>query len=111
MIDKTQYNINSLSIVHEKICAYFEVDYLVPFQRSTKRSIVYMRQLFHYIAKKVCNKRIISPSDIANYLNDILKPFDRTTVIYSCKKIEGYLTYDKQVMSDVKGVLELLPRI
>lgn len=108
MINSSEYNINSLSIVHEKICAYFQVDYLYPFKKTTEKGVVYVRQIFHYISKNICNKNISTYKYIANYLGDIIKPLNHATVINSCKKIENYLTYDKQVQKDVDSILKMI---
>jgi chromosomal replication initiation ATPase DnaA len=97
----------SLSIIHEIICTYFNVDYMFMFQRNRKKRVIYIRQMFHYIARKI-NGNKISFEEIGSYLGDISEPFDHCTVIYSCNKTEGYLSYDKGVQKDVKNILKLI---
>lgn len=98
----------SLPIVHQEICDYFQVDYMYPFNRSKKKNVVYIRQLFHYISREVTNKNAVSFQCIGEYLSDITEPFNHATVINSCKKINGYLTYDKKVKKDVKEIIKKL---
>lgn len=96
-----------LSKIHEIIYTYFQVDYMFVFQRTRKTNVIYTRQLFHYISRKV-NGNKISFNVIGSYLDDISKPFNSSTVIYSCKKIEDYLSYDKGVQKDVKNILKII---
>lgn len=100
----------SLRLIHEKVCQYFDVDYLFPFQRSNKRKVIYIRQVFHYIARKKTNNNAITFNEIGSYLSDIVQPFNHATVMHSCKKIEGYLLYDKQLIKDIDNIEKMLPK-
>lgn len=111
MIDFKGYNINSMSLVHEQICIYYGVDYLYPFLRKGDKKTIYIRQMFHFICYKVCNKNITSYTSIGRYLDDILVPFEHGTVMNSCKRIKGYMSYDIQVCNDIENILNMLPKI
>lgn len=97
-----------LSEVHEKVCNYFNVDYLFPFERSRKKEHVYVRQIFHYVARETTNKKMVTFEKIGNYLSDIIDPFNHATVLNSYIKIKGYLTYDKKVNEDVNNIIKSL---
>ena len=97
-----------ISEVHAEVCRYFNVDYFHPFVRSTKKDYVYVRQIFHYITRKMTNKKMVTFEKIGNYLSDISEPFSHSNVINSCNKIEGYLIYDKQVQKDVNDIMDNL---
>lgn len=108
---ESKYNIQSLDVINEKVCNYFKVDKMFPFQKTTKSKVVYIRQIFHYMAKITCNRRVFNDKAIAEYLKDEIKPLERTTVIHSHKTISAYLTYDKKVKNDVENILKTLPKI
>ena len=96
-----------LSVIHEKVCDYFKVGYLFPFEKTRKRRVVYIRQVFHYIARQKTNKNVITFNEIGNYLSDIVQPFDHATVMNSCNKIEGYLSYDKTLKKDIDNIITM----
>ena len=100
-----------LETIHEKVCKYFLIKPLFLFNRTRRVRVLYMRQIFHYLSKKMNGVRM-SYVDIGSYLCDDetlnLSPFDHATVMNSCKKIEGYLTYDKDVIKDVENIINLI---
>ena len=82
------------------MAAYITQRYQVDLMRKTnKREVVYPRQLLCYACNKVLN---ISDSTIELYL-----PIDRTTIIYSSKKIEDLMIH-KETREDVEQINEYI---
>tara|TARA_R110000782_G_scaffold98275_2_gene183576 strand:- start:738 stop:1052 length:315 start_codon:yes stop_codon:yes gene_type:complete len=98
---------DELQLIHESIFCYFDVGYFDVLKRSTKRKVVYRRQLFHYLSRTLSNNRI-TYEEIGNYLGDIITPYDHSTVMYSERKITGYLSYDKVVIKDVDNLKNII---
>lgn len=94
--------------VHQAVCTYFGVDYMFPFQRHRTLEHIYIRQVFQYLCRNISHEGSQNLKKIGHYLSDISKPFNHSTVINNCKRIEGYLCYDKKVINDIKKIKEIL---
>lgn len=97
-----------ISIIHESVCEYFNIEKIELFNKSREIDVVYRRQLFHFLSKNLTNPRITTYAKIGKYYSDLVQKKDHATVMHSCKKIEGYLTYDKTVNKDLENIKKIV---
>jgi len=95
--------------VHETIQKYFNVDDTIIFKRNESRRSTYIKQVFQYLCLNVCCGKSTYMS-VAKYQDDIYKAYSHASVMFSVDKIEGYLSYDKEVIKDVLNILKMMPR-
>ncbi len=100
----------SIEDIHDVVCSYFKVYKRFPFVDSRKRKYLYVRQVFHYVSSKNTNKRLVTLEDIGDYSKKINVSYNHATVLNSCKKIEGYLTYDKDVIRDIENIQMIIDK-
>lgn len=97
-----------LPLIHTAVCQFFNIEKMDLFKKSRKTDIVYRRQLFYYLSRSLTNQRQITFEKIGNYYADVAGKKDHATVLYSCRKIEDYLSYDKQVRKDIEQLVYLI---
>ena len=107
--DLNKSKIVDLERVHKVVCYYFKVDNNLVFKRNGTRKDTYIKQIFQYISLKVATGKV-GVSSIARYGSEQIKPYSHSTIIFSKKQIEGYLTFDKEVVEDVLNILDILPK-
>ena len=96
---------NELKIIHLSVCEFFDIDKSDLFKISRKNEIVLPRQFFHYLCRNVIEK--ITNREIAEYFSEendrIFRP---DSIIYSCKVINDYLSYDLKIQ-EMETLLKL----
>ena len=92
---------NELKIIHLSVCEFFNIDKADLFKISRKNEIVFPRQFFHYLSRNLIEK--ITNREIAEYFSEendrIFRP---DSIIYSCKVIKNYLSYDLKIQETEK---------
>ena len=82
----------SLSTICQVVAEYFECEQIDIFDTSRKREIIRRRQWFHYLARTLSPKCIVSSIKIGQYYSDVTgRKIDHATVLHSTKKIKGYI--------------------
>jgi len=96
---------NELKIIHLSVCEFFNIDKADLFKISRKNEIVFPRQFFHYLSRNLIEK--ITNREIAEYFSEendrIFRP---DSIIYSCKVINDYLSYDLKIQ-EMETLLKL----
>jgi len=103
-------NHKKLDLAFKMLCNYFGYEPDSVRQKTRKREIVVMRQIFYYFAKQHMNRRI-SLSEMGGYLKQ-----DHTTVLHAHKTIQNLIDTDKSFALEMDEARyffkkEILPRV
>lgn len=99
-----------LWLIHEKITIYYKVDVMTPFKSNRQGESIYLRQVFHYLARTL-NGKVMSYERIGNYYSDVSgSKWTHATVMSSIKKIEGYLEHDKTLKREIEELKAMFPK-
>ncbi|WP_157983132.1 hypothetical protein [Psychroflexus aestuariivivens] len=92
-----------LKIVHQAVCERFGATETEFFTISRKKHLVYMRQLFCFMAyKKLKEDSDSRVSEINEYITEYRgKRYDRTAVFGNFKKIENHSKIYRDVQADI----------
>lgn len=81
----------------KKVCNVFEISERNLRSRSRLRNFVNARGMLCYILHK---KRKLSSVEVSKFLN-----LNHATVLYHCKNMEGYLSYDEDLKMKYKQLI------
>jgi len=95
------YHLNLLK-AQLAVSEHFDIPVSVLFKKNRNRGVVYARHLFHYLG----HRYLKIPS---NYVGDH-SGRDHSTVLHSCRQIDDWGTYDKNVIEDLKELKKRVDR-
>jgi chromosomal replication initiation ATPase DnaA len=90
-------------LVEVCVCEYFKITKETLFKRTRRSNIVYPRQVYTYLCKKLLPKHLATHELIGERLNQ-----DRTSVIHSITKIENMISIYIFVDKDIRELTKLI---
>lgn len=97
-------------VICNAVCTYFGMDPLEIFQKTRKGTVVFPRQLFHYLAAKWTANTL---AKIGNYGNEAYRSgyYDHATVLHSKKLISNLLYInDKEVCESIIAIEAIITK-
>ena len=91
------YKSEKLENLKKVFCEYFEINSMFLKNKSQKQVEIYHRQLYHYMAYEL---KYGSYQDIGSFCNN-----NHATIMNSHSRIDGYLSYDKNVKNDLDNLM------
>jgi len=81
-----------LSVIHEVVCEYFEIDKMQLFKKTKVRNVILARQFFQYLCRTLNPEYIVTSSYIGKYYSDVTgNSSDHATILHSAKVVKNYI--------------------
>lgn len=94
--------------IKDAVCEHFGVEDIYFLNGSSKESPLLLRQIFHYLSREL-NKNFVTYKEIGSYYSDVSgRSYDHSTVINSHNKIENYLSYDKDLQTQLNQIKKII---
>lgn len=99
----------SLGTIHGVICEYYDMEPLKVFECTMRAEVIYPRQCFHYLSRKMNPQYRVSLRTIGEYFSDVSGvKYAHSTVYHNSRKIEDYMQIYKDVRNDIDKLTTII---